>query len=76
MAVPGEVAGYWEAHKKFGKLDWEELFKPSIELCEKGFRVNHFLAFGINATQNLIRAEPTMAEIFINPTTNQPYQVK
>lgn len=76
VAVPGEVAGYWEAHQKFGKLKWNELFEPSIELCEKGFRVNHFLHYGINATQNLIRAESSMAEIFINPETNQPFQVK
>lgn len=37
VAVPGELAGYWEAHQRFGKLPWIDLFKPSIELCEKGY---------------------------------------
>ncbi|XP_044019441.1 glutathione hydrolase 1 proenzyme-like [Aphidius gifuensis] len=35
IGVPGEVAGYWEAHQKFGKLAWFDLFEPNIQLCEK-----------------------------------------
>ncbi|KAF7988550.1 hypothetical protein HCN44_001123 [Aphidius gifuensis] len=34
IGVPGEVAGYWEAHQKFGKLAWFDLFEPNIQLCK------------------------------------------
>jgi len=35
--VPGTVAGFWEAHQRFGKLSWKQLVQPAIRLAEKGF---------------------------------------
>lgn len=40
IGVPGELKGYWEAHKKFGKLPWKSLIEPSIKLCENGYTIN------------------------------------
>jgi gamma-glutamyltranspeptidase/glutathione hydrolase len=37
--VPGTVAGLAEAHKRYGKLRWEELLQPSIELAANGFAI-------------------------------------
>lgn len=37
--VPGSVAGMVEAHQKYGKLKWEELINPAIELAKNGFKV-------------------------------------
>ncbi|XP_044013851.1 scoloptoxin SSD14-like [Aphidius gifuensis] len=34
IGVPGEVAGYWEAHQKYGKLAWFDLFEPNLQLCK------------------------------------------
>ncbi|XP_039271689.2 glutathione hydrolase 1 proenzyme-like [Styela clava] len=39
IAVPGEIHGFWEIHQRFGILPWSALFKPAIELAEKGFRM-------------------------------------
>lgn len=39
VAVPGELAGYWAAHQRYGKLPWSTLFEPSIQLCESGYNL-------------------------------------
>ncbi len=43
-AVPGTVAGLYEAHKRFGKLKWSEVVAPAIELAEEGIKVSHDLS--------------------------------
>ncbi|XP_046419011.1 glutathione hydrolase 1 proenzyme-like [Neodiprion fabricii] len=69
VAVPGELLGYWEAHQKFGRLPWVELFNATIELCEEGSIVTDYLAAYLETKKEQILAEPTMAEILINPDT-------
>lgn len=39
VAVPGTIAGIFEAHKKFGKLKVADVLEPVIALAEKGFIV-------------------------------------
>ncbi len=39
VGIPGSVDGMWEAHQKFGKLSWERVVQPAIELAEKGYRL-------------------------------------
>lgn len=75
VAVPGELAGYWAAHEKYGILPWRELFLPSIKLCETGIKVNPYLADTLRRKVLRIRAEPSLAEILINPRTNSTWTV-
>lgn len=42
--VPGTVAGIWQAHQRFGKLNWKQLIEPAIRLAEKGFILSEFHA--------------------------------
>ncbi|CAN5231545.1 gamma-glutamyltransferase [soil metagenome] len=37
VAVPGTVAGLWEAHQRFGKLPWSRLVAPAIALARDGY---------------------------------------
>lgn len=37
--VPGTIAGIVEVHRKFGKLPLEQIFRPVIQLAEKGIVV-------------------------------------
>jgi gamma-glutamyltranspeptidase/glutathione hydrolase len=46
--VPGTVRGMAMAHKKFGKLKWEDVVMPSVTLAEKGFVLSSALARSIS----------------------------
>ncbi len=35
--VPGAVAGYWEAHKKYGTMEWSDLLEPAVRLAAEGY---------------------------------------
>src|SRR4051812_35763929 len=39
VTVPGCVAGWEKLHKKFGRLNWAELFRPAVYYAEEGFPV-------------------------------------
>jgi gamma-glutamyltranspeptidase len=47
IGIPGEIAGFWKAHKRYGKLPWSVLFKSAIDMCNEGFTVRKALAFTI-----------------------------
>lgn len=67
--------GYWEAHKKYGRLLWSELFKPTIKLCETGSRINDYLAAYLVEKEPMIKNESSLAKILINPDTNKVWVV-
>uniref|UniRef100_A0A8P4GJL1 Gamma-glutamyltransferase 5 n=1 Tax=Dicentrarchus labrax TaxID=13489 RepID=A0A8P4GJL1_DICLA len=41
IGVPGELRGYVEAHRRFGKLSWAELFKGTLELVKDGIPLRY-----------------------------------
>ncbi|TKB96393.1 gamma-glutamyltransferase [Pedobacter cryophilus] len=51
--VPGSVAGMWAAHQKYGKLKWQTLLQPAIELAENGFKLTAKQAVELNATDSI-----------------------
>ena len=61
VAVPGEVAGSWEAHQAYGVLPWARLVMPSVYLAEKGIPVNFAMADGLKKMGRVIKAEPSMS---------------
>lgn len=45
ISVPGCVDGWFEMHKKFGKLPMSALLRPAIEYARAGFPVSEHIAF-------------------------------
>jgi gamma-glutamyltranspeptidase/glutathione hydrolase len=39
VTVPGAVEGWSQAHRRFGRLPWKDLFPPAIYYAEHGFAV-------------------------------------
>ncbi|WP_420439559.1 gamma-glutamyltransferase [Candidatus Palauibacter sp.] len=62
--VPGTVSGLWEAHQRFGTLDWAAVVQPSIDLAN-GFEVTTRLVSTLDAAQEGIRAFAQSARIFL-----------
>ncbi|MXV50965.1 gamma-glutamyltransferase [Pedobacter sp. HMF7647] len=46
--VPGSVAGMAEAHRKFGRLSWQQVLEPAISLAENGFIITEKEADDLN----------------------------
>ena len=58
VGVPGEVEGFHESWKRYGRVSWEKLFLPTIRLCEEGFKVEKFLADRIKRKEDVLRSDP------------------
>ena len=48
IAVPGEVRGQHQAWNEHGRLRWEDLVQPAIDLARNGFPISHALADALN----------------------------
>lgn len=66
-AVPGTVAGLRLAHRRHGKLKWEELVEPARKLAADGIVVSDFLARALTMKSSLERLEkfPETRRIFL-----------
>jgi len=51
--VPGVIAMFDMAHKKYGRLPWAKLFAPAIKLAQNGFPVGRKLAATLRAFPQL-----------------------
>lgn len=62
--VPGTVHGLAQAHRQYGRLRWQELLQPSIQLAQAGFEVNEHLAYSLNSVLQLpsVQTDPRYAE--------------
>lgn len=53
--VPGTVAGMWEAHQRYGKLDWKDVVEPAYRLARDGYVLSAGRASSLRARANSFR---------------------
>jgi gamma-glutamyltranspeptidase/glutathione hydrolase len=62
--VPGSVMGLWDAHKRYGSMDWMDLVAPAIELAE-GFVVGERLANSLTDMRPALELYEATRDIFV-----------
>ncbi|MFA4947376.1 MAG: gamma-glutamyltransferase [Candidatus Krumholzibacteriia bacterium] len=88
QTVPGCVDGWFELHKRFGKLPMKDVLAPAIKYAEGGFPVTeviaHYWAIGgkrlkdepnFSATYLPGGRAPSKGEIFRNPDLARTYRI-
>jgi gamma-glutamyltranspeptidase/glutathione hydrolase len=63
VGVPGTVRLLEEAHRRWGRLPWERLFEPAIQLAEGGFAISPRLA-GSLAQEEFLANDPRARTYF------------
>ncbi|KAG1655136.1 Glutathione hydrolase 1 proenzyme [Nymphon striatum] len=71
--VPGEIRGYWDAHKRYGRLPWSNLFTGAIFLARNGFKVHKHYLFAIS--KSLKTVTDTMSDMIFDQMTGKPLKV-
>jgi gamma-glutamyltranspeptidase/glutathione hydrolase len=64
-AVPGAVAGLWAAHQRAGRVRWDTLLAPAIELAQTGLEVTWVLQIEIANRLAEIVERPDLAAIVL-----------
>lgn len=58
VAVPGELKGLFELHKKYGKLKWDQVVQPVVDLAERGYKVSKYLEEIFTERGDKIKSKP------------------
>ncbi|KAG4081122.1 hypothetical protein HA402_010293 [Bradysia odoriphaga] len=65
VTVPGVAAGWAALHEKLGKLPFEQLFEPAIEIAERGYTVPPVVAHKWAAAAEELSAQPGYTQAFM-----------
>ncbi len=65
VGVPGTVAGFAQAHEKYGSAAWAGLVEPAVTLARDGFEVSERLSNSLSGRLEAFRDYPaTFAQFF------------
>ena len=73
IAVPGEIAGYWEARRRFGnpEISWQRILQPTIDMCRTGVQVSHTMA---GELEDRDFTDEEMRKVFLDPSTGEGWK--
>ncbi len=64
VAVPGQVAGFFEIHKSLCTMPIQDIFAPAIEYAKKGVRINRYQGFLLDVNREIITADEECKKLF------------
>jgi len=64
VGVPGEIAGLWEMHQRWGKLPFAELVEGAAERAEQGFELSHHMGRSLGWNEAWVLETPAYRGIF------------
>tara|TARA_B100000700_G_scaffold133244_1_gene148768 strand:- start:8425 stop:10071 length:1647 start_codon:yes stop_codon:yes gene_type:complete len=65
VTVPGAVDGWVKLHEKFGKMDFQSLFEPTIEYAENGFPVTETIAYYLDRSKKRFENFPNFRDVWL-----------
>lgn len=89
ISVPGAVDGWFEMHRRFGRLPMKDVLAPAISYAEEGFPVSELISYywkrsasilsrqpgGFGATFTIDGRGPEKGETFRNPDLAATYRI-
>jgi gamma-glutamyltranspeptidase/glutathione hydrolase len=64
VGVPGEVAGLWELHRRFGARQWAKLVEPAITAAKDGFVPSPHLSRAVAGQMAALKQDTQLAQLF------------
>jgi len=65
VSTPGIVRGWEMLHKRYGKMNWSDLFNPSLELAEDGHPLSRVLASALNIFKKDIAKDKGCSDLYM-----------
>ncbi|MGH9503315.1 MAG: gamma-glutamyltransferase [Terriglobales bacterium] len=65
VTVPGAVEGWAQAHDRFGKLPWKDLFAPAIYYAEHGYPVPELIHDFWQDSEQALKQTPEAERVFL-----------
>lgn len=65
VSVPGAVDGWIKLHERFGKLPFEELFKPTIDYANNGFPLTETIAYYLELSSQRFKTYPNFKNVWM-----------
>ncbi|TXD38192.1 gamma-glutamyltransferase [Lujinxingia vulgaris] len=70
VGVPGEAAGIWSLHGRFGELEWERIVEPALNLASEGYPVGATLARHLQTLAPTLEEWPELKAVFTREDGN------
>ncbi|PVD33745.1 hypothetical protein C0Q70_05005 [Pomacea canaliculata] len=72
IAVPAEIKALWQAHQKYGRLPWKDLFAPAIKMAAEGHPLSHSTARALALDSSKLSSIPGLCRLFCKEDGRTP----